>query len=123
MKILVAEDNPANRELIREILEVQGYEVLEAANGLEALEQIEEKLPDLVLMDIQMPLIDGLEAVSKLRTDERFGKLPVIALTAYAMSGDEDKALMAGFDGYLSKPMDVKQLLLYLQQFTPQDHA
>jgi CheY-like chemotaxis protein len=121
MKILIAEDNPANRELIREILELQGYEVLEAKNGLEALEQIEEKLPDLVLMDIQMPLIDGLEAVTKLRSDERFGKLPVIALTAYAMNGDEEKALMAGFDGYLPKPMDVRQLLLYLQQFTPQD--
>jgi CheY-like chemotaxis protein len=123
MKILIAEDNPANRELIREILELQGYEVLEAKNGLEALEQIEEKLPDLVLMDIQMPLIDGLEAVTKLRSDERFGKLPVIALTAYAMNGDEEKALMAGFDGYLPKPMDVRQLLLYLQQFTPQDQS
>ena len=123
MKILVAEDNPANRELIREILELQGHEVLEAKNGLEALEQIEEKLPDLVLMDIQMPLIDGLEAVTKLRSDERFGKLPVIALTAYAMNGDEEKALMAGFDGYLPKPMDVRQLLLYLQQFTPQDQS
>ncbi|HZQ69575.1 MAG TPA: response regulator [Terriglobales bacterium] len=121
MRILVAEDNPANRELIREILEVQGYEVLEAANGLEALEQIEEKLPDLVLMDIQMPLIDGLEAVSKLRRNARFSKLPVVALTAYAMSGDEEKALMAGFNGYLPKPMDVKQLLHYLEQFTPPD--
>lgn len=123
MKILVAEDNPANRELIREILEVQGYEVLEAANGLEALEQIEEQLPELVLMDIQMPLIDGFETVSKLRRDPRFTKLPVIALTAYAMSGDEEKALMAGFDGYLSKPMDVRQLLQYLQQFSAQDRA
>ncbi len=123
MKILVAEDNPANRELIREILEVHGYDVLEAANGLEALEQIEEKLPDLVLMDIQMPLIDGFETVSKLRKDPRFGKLPVIALTAYAMSGDEEKALMAGFDGYLSKPMDVKQLLQYLQQFSTPDRV
>lgn len=123
MKILVAEDNPANRELIREILEVQGYEVLEAANGLEALEQIEEQLPELVLMDIQMPLIDGFETVSKLRRDPRFTKLPVIALTAYAMSGDEEKALMAGFDGYLSKPMDVRQLLQYLQQFSAQDGA
>lgn len=121
MKILVAEDNAANRELIREILEGQGYEVLEAANGLEALEQIEERLPDLVIMDIQMPLIDGLEAVSKLRKNPRFTKTPVIALTAYAMSGDEEKALAAGFDGYLSKPMDVKQLLAYLHQFVPQD--
>ncbi len=123
MKILVAEDNAANRELIREILEGQGYEVLEAANGLEALEQIEERLPDLVIMDIQMPLIDGLEAVSKLRKNPRFTKTPVIALTAYAMSGDEEKALAAGFDGYLSKPMDVKQLLAYLHQFVPQDRG
>lgn len=123
MKILVAEDNPANRELIREILEAQGFQVLEAANGLEALEQIEEGFPDLVLMDIQMPLLDGLEAVSKLRENPRFAKLPVIALTAYAMSGDEEKALRAGFDGYLSKPMDVKQLLAYLQQFVPQDRG
>lgn len=123
MKILVAEDNPANRELIREILEGHGYEVLEAVNGLEALEQIEEKIPDLVLMDIQMPLIDGFETVSKLRKDPRFAKLPVIALTAYAMSGDEEKALMAGFDGYLSKPMDVKQLLQYLQTFSASDRV
>lgn len=123
MRILVAEDNPANRELIREILEGHGYETLEAANGLEALEQIEEKTPDLVLMDIQMPLIDGFETVSKLRKDDRFAKLPVIALTAYAMSGDEEKALMAGFDGYLSKPMDVAQLLQYLQHFTPTDRG
>jgi two-component system, cell cycle response regulator DivK len=123
MKILVAEDNPANRELIREILEGQGYEVLEAVNGLEALEQIEEKLPDLVLMDIQMPLIDGFETVSKLRKDARFAKLPVIALTAYAMTGDEEKARMAGFDGYLSKPMDVRQLLQYLEQFSAADRG
>ena len=109
-KILVAEDNLPNRELIREILEGCGYEVIEAADGRQALDKLEESLPDLVLLDIQMPVLDGYAVVRKLRQTPRFAGLKVLALTAYAMQGDREKALESGFDGYLTKPIDMVSL-------------
>ena len=87
-KILVAEDDLASRELIREILEARGYEVVEVGDGQEAVQKIAEKKPDLVLLDIQMPLLDGFGVLRQLRQDSRFASLPVVAVTSYAMGGD-----------------------------------
>ncbi len=106
-KLLIAEDDPASRELLREILEAQGYQVVEAEDGQTALRRIEEESLDLVLLDIQMPKLDGLAVVRRLRQNPRLTSLPVIAVTSYAMRGDREKALDAGFDTYLTKPIDV----------------
>ncbi len=106
-KLLIAEDDSASRELLRETLESQGYQVVAAEDGQQALDKIEAEIPDLVLLDIQMPKLDGLAVVRRLRQNPRLSSLPVIAVTAYAMRGDREKALDAGFDTYLTKPIDV----------------
>ncbi len=116
-KILVAEDNLPSRELMREILETSGHEVIEAADGQQALDKLEEIEPDLVLLDIQMPLLDGYAVVRRLRQTPRFAGLRILALTAYAMQGDREKVLEAGFDGYLTKPIDIAKLTKEIQQF------
>src|SRR5882672_8201606 len=108
--ILIAEDYSANRELIREMLEAGGYRVIQAADGQEAFEKIIELRPDLVLADIQMPVLDGYGLVHKIREDSSLCSLKVVALTAYAMDGDREKVLGAGFDGYITKPLDMKTL-------------
>jgi two-component system cell cycle response regulator DivK len=110
-RVLVVEDNEKNMKLVRELLEVTGYRPLEATTGSLALELALEHRPDLVLMDIRLPDIDGLEALSRLRGDERTATIPVLAVTAQAMQGDRERFLAAGFDGYLSKPIDVGELL------------
>ena len=115
-KILVAEDDLASRELIREILETCGYQVLEARDGREALQRVEETAPDLVLLDIQIPVMDGFAVLRQLRQDSRFARLPVVAVTAYAMRGDREKALAAGFDAYLTKPLNAAALKKQLEQ-------
>jgi CheY-like chemotaxis protein len=109
-RILLAEDNLPSRELVREILETLGYQVIEACDGGEALDKVRANEPDLVLMDIQMPVMDGFAVLSQLRKEYRFAKLPVIALTAYAMEGDREKILEAGFDGYTTKPINAATL-------------
>jgi len=108
--ILIAEDNPVNRELLRELLEVRGYTVVEACNGQEALGIIDEVNPDILLVDIGMPVLDGYGFVRKFKENPKWAKVPVLAVTAYAMQGDRQKILDAGFDGYLSKPIDVTPL-------------
>jgi CheY-like chemotaxis protein len=108
--IVVADDDPASRELVCELLKAEGYKVVEAANGYDALEKIGKVLPDLLVMDIQMPLISGLDAIERIRKDERFAKLLVIAVTARAMAGDREGILSSGFDGYISKPVDAATL-------------
>ena len=105
-RILIAEDNPVNRELLRELLEMQGYEVFEAGNGQEALVMIEQIRPDLLVLDLGMPVLDGFGAIRRIRADPASAKLPVLAATAYAMRGDREKTLEAGFDGYVSKPIN-----------------
>lgn len=115
-RILVAEDDLASRELIREILEARGYEVVEAGDGQEAVQKIAEKKPDLVLLDIQMPVLDGFGVLRQLRQDSRFATLRVVALTAYAMRGDREKALAAGFDAYFTKPVDATALSRQIEQ-------
>jgi len=117
--IVVAEDDPSSRELVREILEAQGYNVIEAIDGLDAMEKIENARPDLVVMDIQMPGAGGLEVIGRIRQDKRFAGLRVIAVTAHAMAGDMERILSSGFDGYLSKPIDAtlfRQRVLELLQ-------
>jgi CheY-like chemotaxis protein len=105
-KVLIAEDNAVNRELLRELLEARGYSVDEACNGQAALQMIAQNRPDIVLLDIGMPVLDGFAVVRKIRENPRLATLPVLAVTAYAMQGDREKILNSGFDGYLSKPLN-----------------
>ena len=115
--ILLAEDNPANILTIAEYLESYGYEVTVAHNGLEALEQAEAINPNLILMDIQMPAMDGLEATRRLRANPRFATTPIIALTALAMPGDRERCLEAGANEYMSKPVSLKILRQTIESF------
>ncbi len=115
-KILVAEDNPASSELIMEVLSGRGYEIIEACDGRQALEKIEETEPDLVLLDIQLPILDGFAVLSQLRQNPRFANLRVVAVTANVMKEDREKGLRAGFDAYISKPIDAAALRLQVAQ-------
>ena len=115
-KILIAEDNPVNRELLRELLEMRGHTVAEACDGEEALGMMEQSQPDLVLLDIGMPLLDGFGVIRKIRENPRFASMPVVAVTAYAMQGDREKILSSRFDGYLSKPVDARSLVQELDR-------
>ena len=115
-QILVVEDNEKNMKLFRDVLGATGYRTLEATTGGEAVEMATEHTPDLVLMDIQMPDMDGVEALRRLRADARTASLRVLAVTAQAMRGDREQFLAAGFDGYLSKPVNVQELLGTVRQ-------
>jgi two-component system cell cycle response regulator DivK len=108
--ILVADDKPSNRELIRVILESSGHQVIEASNGREAVDLALEHEPDLLLLDLQMPELDGFNVLSEVRKDNRFTSRPIVALTAYAMQGDREKALAAGFTSYVTKPVNLAAL-------------
>ena len=110
IKVLIAEDNAVNRELLRELLELRGYTVVEACDGEEALNMVEQTQPDMLLLDIGMPLLDGFAVIRKIRENPRFASLPVVAVTAYAMQGDREKILSSQFDGYLSKPVNSRAL-------------
>jgi two-component system cell cycle response regulator DivK len=110
-QILVVEDNEKNMRLFRDVLAATGYRTLEATTGAQAVELAVEHAPALVLMDIQLPDIDGVEALARLRADERTAPIPVLALTAQAMHGDRERFLASGFDGYLSKPVNVVELV------------
>jgi two-component system cell cycle response regulator DivK len=114
--IVIADDDPASLELVFELLEAEGYSVIEASNGYDALEKIEEFLPDLLVMDIEMPLIGGLDAIKRIRQDERFAKLLVMAVTASAMEGDREEILSSGFDSYISKPVDAATFKLRVRE-------
>jgi two-component system cell cycle response regulator DivK len=109
-KILIAEDNAVNRELLRELLEMRRYTVVEACDGEETLRMIEQTQPDLLLLDIGMPVLDGFAVVRKIRENPRRASLPVVAVTAYAMQGDRERILNSNFDGYLSKPINSRSL-------------
>jgi CheY-like chemotaxis protein len=109
--VLVVEDNEKNMKLLRDVLQATGYRTLEATTGEDAVELALSREPALVLMDIQLPGIDGMEALARLRRDERTASIPVLAVTAQAMSGDRERCLEVGFDGYLSKPIDVDELI------------
>jgi CheY-like chemotaxis protein len=115
-RILVVEDNEKNMKLFRDVLQARGYEIMEATTGEQAVELAIEHGPDLVLMDIQLPDIDGVEALGRLRANARTASIPVLALTAQAMEGDRERFLAVGFDGYVSKPVNIVELVGTVQQ-------
>ena len=119
--ILVAEDRDASRELARTLLEHSGYAVLEASNGIEAIQMAQTHVPDLVLCDLQMPVKNGFEVLNELRADERFKTMPIVALTASAMMGDKDRALMEGFTAYLTKPLSLSAIRRELARLLDRD--
>ncbi len=122
-RILVAEDSFANRELITEILTLNGYEVTVAEDGGAAIARLEKTGYDLVLLDIQMPVFDGYEVMERMRAHPQWGAIPIVALTAYAMHGDREHALRAGFDDYVTKPIDVRLLLTTIGRLLTQAAA
>jgi two-component system cell cycle response regulator DivK len=109
-KILVVDDNEDGRELVVKILKNRGYQMIEAVDGEEALEKASAECPDLILLDISIPKLDGYEVTRRLKSQVKFKDIPIIALTAHAMKGDREKALEAGCDGYISKPIDIHEL-------------
>lgn len=118
-RILLVEDNPVNRRLAQFLLKSQGYIVYEAITGEEALELARTHRPDLILMDLQLPGLDGFQATRILKADAITKDIPVVAMTAYAMKGDEERALEAGCDGYITKPIDTKVFPQLIAQFLP----
>ena len=116
-RILVVEDNPLNLKLVRDVLTASGYEVVEAETGEDGVSLAADCEPDLVLMDLQLPGIDGYEALRLIREDPRTGAVPVVALTAFAMREDRERTARAGFDGYLSKPISVRELPSQVGEF------
>lgn len=122
-KILYVEDNPQNMRLVRKILKHAGYEVLEAETGHEGVEVATSHNPDLILMDVNLPDIDGLEVTRILKTEHNMVDTPIIALTANAMVGDREKALEAGCDGYLPKPISKADLLATVTEYLEKSKA
>lgn len=108
--ILYIEDNVSNRELVKRVLQVEGYEVLEAPDGLSGLRLAQQHTPDLILMDINLPEMDGYAVTATLRQIEALDQTPIVALTANVMRGDREKSLSAGCDGYIRKPIDIDAL-------------
>jgi two-component system, cell cycle response regulator DivK len=118
-KILVVEDNEQNRILMRQILTYHGYEVLEAADGAAGLKMARERMPDLILLDLQMPVMGGFAVIAELRNTPVLSKLKVIAVTSFAMKGDREKALEAGFDEYVTKPIDTRKFVELVKNIIP----
>jgi two-component system cell cycle response regulator DivK len=116
-RVLLVEDNEKNLKLFRDVLRVTGYVTLEARTGEEAVDLAVSGSPALVLMDVRLPGIDGLEALRRLRSNQRTASIPVLALTAQAMREDRELFLAAGFDGYISKPVDVVELLRAVAEY------
>jgi two-component system, cell cycle response regulator DivK len=117
--ILVVEDEEDNRQILRDLLTTAGYEMTEAVNGEEALAEVAKQRPDLILMDIQLPVMDGYETTRRIRIDPDLKSLPIIAVTSYALAGDESKALACGCDAYVSKPYSPRQLLEKIREYLP----
>lgn len=111
LRVLVVEDNYMNRVLVTEILTLNGYDIIEADSGVEAIKIMAEEKPDIVLMDLHLPEMDGITATRIIKADSRNRHIPVLALTASAMKGEEDDIIGKGFDGYVAKPIEVKKLL------------
>ena len=117
--ILVVEDQVDNRQILRDLLGNAGYDLVEAENGQEALAAVARQRPDLILMDIQLPVMDGYEATRRLKSDPGTKSIPIIVVTSYALSGDETKARAAGCDDYVTKPFSPRQLLATVREFLP----
>ncbi len=120
-KILLVEDNEANRYLATFLLENSGYSVVHAANGREGVIAAQNELPDLILMDIQMPEVDGYEAARRIKAEPHLAHIPIVAVTSYAMAGDREKALALGFAGYLEKPIVTETFITEISRFIPKE--
>lgn len=120
--ILIVEDNELNMKLFNDLLESKGYEIIQTANGLNAVELAREHKPDLILMDIQLPEVSGLEVTKWLKADDELAHIPVIAVTAFAMKGDEEKILEGGCEAYISKPISVAKFLTTIQSFVEKEN-
>ena len=116
-RILVVEDQPDNRQIIRDMLAPTDYEITEAEDGEKALEAIAKQRPDLILMDIQLPIMDGYTATKRIKGDPTLRSIPIIAVTSYALSGEEKKARAAGCDDYVPKPFSPRQLLAKIRHY------
>jgi two-component system, cell cycle response regulator DivK len=116
-RILVVEDQEDNRQILRDLLASAGFEMIEAEDGEQALVKAAEHKPDLVLMDIQLPLLDGYEATRRIKADPQLQHIPVIVVTSYALSGDEEKARAAGCDAYVAKPYSPRALLAKIREY------
>ena len=121
MLILYVEDNFENKLFVRRVIESMGHEMLEAETGLDSLKMAAERRPDLVLMDVNIPGMDGLETTTRFKKDPGLSDIPIIALTANAMKGDKERCLAAGCDGYMQKPVGVSDLRREIQRYTNQD--
>ena len=117
--ILVVEDQEDNRQIVRDLLTTTDYEVMEAENGEEALAAVAKQRPDLILMDIQLPIMDGYEATRRIKADPGLERIPIIAVTSYALSGDEEKARAAGCDDFVPKPFSPRELLAKIRKYLP----
>ncbi len=118
-RILMVEDTEDNRQIIRDLMESVGYNLIEAGDGAEGVAMAAEHKPDLILMDIQLPVLDGYETTRRIKADPALRHIPVIAVTSYALSGDEAKTRAAGCDGYVAKPFSPRQLLAKVREFLP----
>jgi two-component system, cell cycle response regulator DivK len=116
-RILVVEDQEDNRRIVRDLLAANDYLMTEAENGEEALAAVQKERPDLILMDIQLPVMDGYEATRRLKADPASSAIPIIAVTSYALSGDEEKARAAGCNDFVPKPYSPRQLLAKIRQY------
>src|SRR5689334_7732640 len=118
-RILVVEDTEDNRQIMRDLLSSAGYDLVEAQDGAEGVAMAKSSRPDLILMDIQLPVLDGYEATRRIKADPALTHIPVIAVTSYALSGDEAKTRAAGCDGYVAKPFSPWQLLQKVREYLP----
>ncbi len=116
-RILIIEDQEDNRRIMTDMLHAAGFEVIEAVNGEDGVTMAEANVPDLILMDIQLPVIDGYEATRRIKAQPALGAIPIIAVTSYALSGDDKKAFEAGCDAYLAKPFSPRELLAKIREF------
>ena len=116
-RILVVEDQEDNRQILRDLLETTGYELVEVEDGVQAVAAVAKQRPDLILMDIQLPIMDGYEATRRIRADPANKDIPIIAVTSYALSGDEGKARAAGCNAYVPKPYSPRQLLAKIREY------
>lgn len=119
MRVLIVEDQEDNRAILRDLLSKSGYELIEATNGEEGVALALSQRPDLILMDVQLPIIDGYEATRRIKSNAELRSIPVIAVTSYALSGDEAKARAAGCDAYVAKPFSPRLLLAKIREYLP----
>ena len=116
-KIMIIEDNALNMQLFSDVLSASGYEIVSTMEVLKAIDIAKDNMPDLIITDIQMPAMSGLELIKIIRADDKLKDIPVIAATAFAMKGDEDKIMQAGFNGYIAKPISIKPFLETVASF------